>query len=208
MRVKLEWLNELVDLTGLSLEEIVNTVSLYSIEVEGVDNIIHASNIVVGHVLTKQPHPDSDHLNLLTVDVKDEILNIVCGAPNVEVGQYVIVAKIGCELDGGVIKKSKIRGQESCGMVCSLQELGIEKKFVDEKYQKGIYYFEENVEVGTPGAQALNLADPVIELGLTPNRGDMLSMLGVAYEMSAVFKRELKYLTISRKVFQIELFSC
>ena len=192
MRVKLEWLNELVDLTGLSLEEIVNTVSLYSIEVEGVDNMIHASNIVVGHVLTKQPHPDSDHLNLLTVDVKDEILNIVCGAPNVEVGQYVIVAKIGCELDGGVIKKSKIRGQESCGMVCSLQELGIEKKFVDEKYQKGIYYFEENVEVGTPGAQALNLADPVIELGLTPNRGDMLSMLGVAYEMSAVFKRELK----------------
>lgn len=192
MRVKLEWLNELVDLTGLSLEEIVRTVSLYSIEVEGVDNMVHASNIVVGHVLTKQPHPDSDHLNLLTVDVKDEILNIVCGAPNVEAGQYVIVAKIGCELDGFTIKKSKIRGHESCGMVCSLQELGIEKKFVEEKYQNGIYYFEENVEVGTPGAEALNLADPVIELGLTPNRGDMLSMLGVAYEMSAVFKRPLK----------------
>lgn len=192
MRVKLEWLNELVDLTGLSLEEIVNTVSLYSIEVEGVDKMIHASDIVIGHVLTKEPHPDSDHLNLLTVDVKDEILNIVCGAPNVEAGQYVIIAKIGCELDGGTIKKSKIRGQESCGMVCSLQELGIEKKFVEEKYQNGIYYFEEKVEIGTPGAEALNLADPVLELGLTPNRGDMLSMLGVAYEMSAVFKRPLK----------------
>ena len=192
MRVKLEWLNELVDLTGLSLEEIVNTVSLYSIEVEGVDKMVHASDIVIGHVLTKVPHPDSDHLNLLTVDVKDEVLNIVCGAPNVEAGQYVIIAKIGCELDGGTIKKSKIRGQESCGMVCSLQELGIEKKYVEEKFQNGIYYFEENVEVGTPGAEALNLADPVIELGLTPNRGDMLSMLGVAYEMSAVFKRPLK----------------
>lgn len=192
MRVKLEWLNELVDLTGLSLEEIVNTVSLYSIEVEGVDKMVHASNIVIGHVLTKQPHPDSDHLNLLTVDVKDEVLNIVCGAPNVEAGQYVIVAKIGCELDGFTIKKSKIRGYESCGMVCSLQELGIEKKYVEEKYANGIYYFEDKVEVGMNGAEALNLHDPVIELGLTPNRGDLLSMLGVAYEFSAVFKRPMK----------------
>ncbi len=202
MRVKLEWLNELVDLTGLSLEEIVNTVSLYSIEVENVDKMVHASNIVIGHVLTKEPHPDSDHLNLLTVDVKDEILNIVCGAPNVEAGQYVIIAKEGCVLDGGTIKKSKIRGYESRGMVCSLQELGIEKKYVDEKYQNGIYYFEDQVEVGADGAEALNLKDPVIELGLTPNRGDMLSMLGVAYEMSAVFKRPLKPLAfdIQRKI--------
>lgn len=195
MRVKLEWLNELVDLTGLSLDDIVNTVSLYSIEVEGVDNMVHASDIVIGHVLTKNPHPDSDHLNLLTVDVKDEVLNIVCGAPNVEAGQYVIVAKIGCELDGFTIKKSKIRGYESCGMVCSLQELGIEKKYVEEKYANGIYYFEDKVEVGQNGAEALNLHDPVIELGLTPNRGDMLSMLGVAYEMSAAFNRPLKPLT-------------
>ncbi len=199
MRVKLEWLNELVDLTGLSLEEIVNTVSLYSIEVEGVDKMVHASDIVIGHVLTKEPHPDSDHLNLLTVDVKDEVLNIVCGAPNVEAGQYVIIAKIGCELDGFTIKKSKIRGYESCGMCCSLQELGIEKKYIEEKYANGIYYFEDKVEIGTPGAEALNLHDPVIELGLTPNRGDLLSMLGVAYEMSAVFKRPLKPL-----VFEIQ----
>ena len=202
MRVKLEWLNELVDLTGLSLEEVVNTVSLYSIEVEGVDKMVHASDIVIGHVLTKEPHPDRDHLNLLTVDVKDEVLNIVCGAPNVDKGQYVIVAKIGCELDGFTIKKSKIRGYESCGMVCSLQELGIEKKYVEEKYEKGIYYFEDKVEIGSNAAEALNLHDPVIELGLTPNRGDLLSMLGVAYEMSAVFKRELKPLVfeIQRKL--------
>ena len=202
MRVKLEWLNELVDLTGLSLDEIVNTVSLYSIEVEGVDKMVHASDIVIGHVLTKEPHPDSDHLNLLTVDVKDEVLNIVCGAPNVAQGQYVIIAKIGCELDGGTIKKSKIRGYESCGMVCSLQELGIEKKYVEEKFSQGIYYFEDKVEIGMNGAEALNLNDPVIELGLTPNRGDMLSMLGVAYEMSAVFNRPLKPLAfeIQRKL--------
>ncbi len=193
MQVKLEWLNELVDLTGLEVSEIVNKLSLYSVEVEGVNKLIDASNIVVGHVLTKTKHPDSDHLNVLTVDVKEEVLQIVCGAPNVEAGQYVIVALVGAVLPGDFkIKKSKIRGVESSGMVCSLQELGIEKKYISEKYASGIYYFEENVEVGTDGAKALNLGDEVIELSITPNRGDLLSMIGVAYELSAIFNRELK----------------
>ena len=193
MRVKLEWLNELVDLTGLSLEEIVNTVSLHSIEVENVDRMIKASNIVIGHVLTKEKHPDSDHLNLLTVDVGDEVLNIVCGAPNVDKDQYVIIAKVGAKLPGGEIKKSKIRGYESCGMCCSLQELGIENKYVPEKFANGIYYFEDyKPTLGMDGAEALNLKDEVLELGLTPNRGDLLSMIGCAYEFSAAFNRPLK----------------
>lgn len=193
MRVKLEWLNELVDLTGLSLAEIVNKISLYSIEVEGVSKIIDASNIVIGHVLTKEAHPNSDHLSVLTVDVKTEVLQIVCGAPNVDKDQYVIVALEGAVLPGDFkIKRSKIRGVESCGMVCSLQELGLDKKYVNEKYASGIYYFDEPQEVGMNGAEALNLHDEVIELGLTPNRADLLSMLGVAYEMSAVFNRPLK----------------
>jgi phenylalanyl-tRNA synthetase beta chain len=200
MRVKLEWLNELVDLKGLSIEEIVNRVSLYSVEVEGVEKLIEATNIVIGHVLTKTPHPDSDHLNVLTVDVSKEILQIVCGAPNVEAGQYVIVAVEGAVLPGNFkIKRSKIRGVESCGMVCSLQELGIEKKFINEKFSDGIYYFSEPQTLGQNGAEALNLADEVIELGLTPNRGDLLSMLGVAYELSAVFNRSLKPLAYELK---------
>ena len=182
MRVKLEWLNELVDLTGLSLEDIVNTVSLHSIEVENVDRMIKASNIVIGHVLTKEKHPDSDHLNLLTVDVGDEVLNIVCGAPNVDKDQYVIIAKVGAKLPGGEIKKSKIRGYESCGMCCSLQELGIENKYIPEKFANGIYYFEDyKPTLGSDGALALNLKDEVLELGITPNRGDLLSMIGCAY---------------------------
>ena len=198
MRVKLEWLNELVDLTGLSLEEIVDTVSLHSIEVENVDRMIKASNIVIGHVLTKEKHPDSDHLNLLTVDVGDEVLNIVCGAPNVDKGQYVIIAKVGAKLPGGEIKKSKIRGYESCGMCCSLQELGIENKYIPEKFANGIYYFEDyKPTLGMDGALALNLKDEVLELGLTPNRGDLLSMIGCAYEFSAAFNRPLKPLTFS-----------
>lgn len=193
MRVKLEWLNELVDLTGLSLEDIVNTVSLHSIEVENVDRMIKASNIVIGHVLTKAPHPDSDHLNLLTVDVGDEVLNIVCGAPNVDKDQYVIIAKVGAKLPGGEIKKSKIRGYESCGMCCSLQELGIENKYIPEKFANGIYYFEDyKPALGKDAAEALNLRDEVLELGITPNRGDLLSMIGCAYEFSAAFNRPLK----------------
>ena len=193
MRVKLEWLNELVDLTGLSLEDIVNTVSLHSIEVENVDRMIKASNIVIGHVLTKEPHPDSDHLNLLTVDVGEEVLNIVCGAPNVDKGQYVIIAKVGAKLPGGEIKRSKIRGYESCGMCCSLQELGIENKYIPEKFANGIYYFEDyKPKLGSDAAKALNLKDEVLELGITPNRGDLLSMIGCAYEFSAAFNRPLK----------------
>ena len=102
---------------------------------------------------------------------------------------------IGCELPGGFkIKKSKIRGVESNGMVCSLAELGMEKKYIDEKYAAGIYYFEKEVKPGDDPLKVLELEDDVIELGLTPNRGDLLSMLGVAYEVSAVFNRPLKKL--------------
>ena len=197
MRVKLEWLNELVDLTGLSVKQIVDKVSLYSIEVENLEKLVDATNLVVGYVLTKTPHPDSDHLNVLTVDVKDEVLQIVCGAPNVEEGQYVIVAKIGAKLPGGEIKPSKIRGVDSFGMCCSLAELGIENKYIPEKYANGIYYFEDQVNLGVDALSALNLDDYVIELGITPNRGDLLSMIGVAYEFSAAFNRPLKPLVYS-----------
>ena len=199
MRVKLEWLNELVDLTGLSLKEIVDKASLYSIEIENVDRMVNATGLVVGHVLTKEKHPDSDHLNCLTVDVGDEILNVVCGAPNVEKGQYVILAKIGAKLPGGEIKRSKIRGVESEGMCCSLQELGIENKYIDEKFANGIYYFEDNVTVGMDAKKALNWDDEILELGITPNRGDLLSMLGVAYEFSASFNRPMKEIAFELK---------
>jgi len=196
MKVKLEWLNDLVDISDLSVDEIVNILSLYSIEVENVENVVSGNNLVVGHVLTKFPHPDSDHLSICSVDVKEEVLQIVCGAPNVEKDQYVIVAKNGAQLPNGLkIKKSKIRGVESNGMICSLQELGLEKKYILEEYQNGIYYFKDKIEVGSEAIKALNFHDAVIELGLTPNRGDLLSMIGVAIEISAVLDRPMKKLT-------------
>lgn len=193
MRVYLEWLKELVDLSAYTTEEIVSKLSLYAIEVEGVMRFINATDIVVGHVKTCEKHPDSDHLSLLSVDIGTEVLQIICGAPNIAKDQYVIVAKEGAVLsDNFKIKRSKIRGIESCGMVCSLQELGIEKKYIDEKYVSGIYYFEEAKPLGMNGAKALLMEGDIIELGVTPNRGDLLSMLGVAYECSAVFNVPLK----------------
>ena len=193
MNVKLNWLKELVDLEGLSLDEIVNKLSLYSTEVEGVNKVVSGTKLVVGKVLECVDHPDSDHLHVCKVDVGSEVLQIVCGAPNVKEGLYVIVAMLDCVLPGDFkIKKSKIRGVESFGMLCSLKELGLENKFIPEKYAAGIYYFEDEVKVGSNALECLQLEDSVIELGLTPNRGDLLSMLGVAYEVSAVFDRPLK----------------
>ena len=200
MKVKLEWLNELVDLSGLTVSEIVNTLGLYSIEVEGVEKVIEGTNLVIGHVESKTPHPDSDHLNICMVNTGSEVLQIVCGAPNVETGQNIILAMEGAVLPGGFkIKKSKIRGVESNGMICSLGELGMEKKYVSEEYANGIYWFKDDVELGSNPIEKLNLADEVIELGLTPNRGDLLSMLGVAYEVSAVFNRPMKPLAYELK---------
>lgn len=195
MKVKLNWLKELVDLEGISTKEIVDTLSLHSIEIESVENVLYGTNLTIGHVLTCVDHPDSDHLHVCTIDCGSEVLQIVCGAPNIKEGLYVIVALIGCELPGGFkIKKSKIRGVESNGMVCSLSELGMEKKYIEEKYAQGIYYFEKEVKAGDNPLKELELEDEVIELGLTPNRGDLLSMIGVAYEVSAVFNRPLKKL--------------
>ncbi|MDD4001105.1 MAG: phenylalanine--tRNA ligase subunit beta [Bacilli bacterium] len=193
MRVKLEWLRELVDLEGLKAEEIRRTLSLHSIEVEGIDKVVQGNNLVVGFVKECIAHPASNHLSVCQVDIATEVLQIVCGASNVRKGQYVIVAVNGAELPGGFkIKRTKIRGVESNGMICSLAEIGMENKYIPEIYEDGIYYFQDSVEVGSDALAALNLKDEVIELDITPDRGDLLSMIGVAIETGAVFNRPLK----------------
>lgn len=193
MRVKLEWLNELVDIEGLSVEEIVEKINLYSTEVEGIERILSGTNLVIGHVAQRKDHPDSDHLSICQVNIGSEVTQIVCGAPNVKEGQYVIVALVGAVLPGNVkIKKSKIRGVESNGMICSLQELGMERKYIPEEYQEGIYYFTHQVNPGDNPLKELNFADEIIDLSITPNRGDLMSMIGVAFEVSAIFNRPLK----------------
>ena len=139
-------------------DDILEVTNQKIIEVESFEPLNTATNLVVGKVLTCVPHPNSDHLNLTTVDLGDRVEQIVCGAPNVDKDQYVVVAQVGTILPGDFeIKKSKIRGEESSGMICSLQELGIDEELIPDDFKEGIYHFSEPKEIGTPALEALAL---------------------------------------------------
>ncbi len=162
------------------------------IEVESFEKLNEATNLVIGKVLTCEPHPNSDHLNLTTVDIGDRVEKIVCGAPNVGKDQYVVVAQVGTILPGNFeIKKSKIRGEESNGMICSLQELGIDDELIPDDFKDGIYYFNEPKEIGTPALEALSLEGWKMTLGLTPNRADLLSVLGFALDLASLTNQKV-----------------
>ena len=191
MKVSYKWLKQLVDLEGISFDELVRDLSLYSIEVEGTEKITDASNIIVAYVESIEDHPDSDHLHVCMVNTGTEVLQIVCGAPNVDKGQKIMLALPGAVLPGGTIKKAKVRGVESNGMICSLAELGLESKYVPEKYAAGIYVLDDDAPLGVNALEYLELNDEAIELGLTPNRMDLLSMNGVARDVSAMYGRKL-----------------
>ena len=190
MKVSYKWLKQLVDLEGISFDELVRDLSLYSIEVEGTEKITDASNIIVAYVESIEDHPDSDHLHVCMVNTGTEVLQIVCGAPNVDKGQKIMLALPGAVLPGGTIKKAKVRGIESNGMICSLAELGLESKYVPEKYAVGIYVLDDDAPLGVNALEYLELNDEAIELGLTPNRMDLLSMNGVANDVSAMYSRK------------------
>ncbi len=195
MFVSYKWLQEYVDLSGVTAEELAEKITRSGIEVEGVDHLGEGiSGIVVGHVLECEQHPNADKLNKCLVDVGEgEPVQIICGAPNVAKGQKVVVAKVGAVLPGNFkIKKAKLRGEESNGMICSLQELGIESKLVSKEYAEGIFVFPHDVEPGSDAITELNLDDKVLELGLTPNRADCMSMMGVAYEVAAILGKDVK----------------
>ncbi|WP_153122906.1 phenylalanine--tRNA ligase subunit beta [Peribacillus tepidiphilus] len=196
MFVSYKWLQQYVDLSGITAEELAEKITKSGIEVEGVEKKSEGiSNVVVGHVLECEKHPQADKLNKCLVDVGEENpVQIICGASNVAKGQKVAVAKVGAVLPGNFkIKKAKLRGEESHGMICSLQELGIESKLIAKEYATGIFVFPNDAEVGSNALEQLGLDDEVLELGLTPNRADCLSMLGVAYEVGAILGREVKW---------------
>ncbi|MCM3215125.1 phenylalanine--tRNA ligase subunit beta [Niallia taxi] len=195
MLVSYKWLQEYIDLNDITPEELADRITRSGIEVEGVEVLNEGmKNIVIGHVLEREQHPNADKLNKCLVDVGDgEPVQIVCGAPNVDAGQKVAVAKVGAVLPGNFkIKKAKLRGEESNGMICSLTELGIESKLVAKDFSEGIFVFPSDVEVGRDALEYLQRDDAVLELGLTPNRSDCLSMIGVAYEVAAVLSKDVK----------------
>lgn len=195
MLVSYNWLKEYVDLEGISAEELADRITKSGIEVEGVESLNKGiSGVVVGHVEACDQHPNADKLNVCKVDIGEgEPVQIICGAPNVAAGQKVAVAKVGAVLPGDFkIKKAKLRGEASHGMICSLEELGVDSKMVPKEFADGIYVLREDAEVGTDALAALNLDDSILELGLTPNRADCLNMMGVAYEAAAVLDRPLR----------------
>lgn len=193
MLVSLNWLKNYIDIGEIKPEDLAEKITKSGIEVEGIEYVAEKSeNVVVGYVTECEQHPNADKLNLCQVDVGDEVLQIICGAPNIKQGLKVAVAKPKAVLPGGFkIKKVKLRGIESNGMICSLQELGIVEKYVPKDVADGIFVFPDDVEIGQDVTPLLNLDDAILELGLTPNRSDCLSMLGVVYEVGAILDKPI-----------------
>ncbi|MFK8243743.1 MULTISPECIES: phenylalanine--tRNA ligase subunit beta [unclassified Facklamia] len=184
-----EWLSEFVDLSNVSAVALADKMSRSGIEIEGVENYgENLTKLVVGEVIECVAHPNSDHLHITKVDVGNGTLRqIVCGAPNVHKGAKVITALEGAVLPGDFkIKKSKLRGEVSEGMLCALQELGFKANVVPKKYADGLFLLPQDAPVGESAVRYLQLDDPILELSITPNRADALSMRGAAYEVGAV----------------------
>ncbi|HHW5929890.1 TPA: phenylalanine--tRNA ligase subunit beta [Staphylococcus aureus] len=193
MLISNEWLKEYVTIDD-SVSNLAERITRTGIEVDDlIDYTKDIKNLVVGFVKSKEKHPDADKLNVCQVDIgEDEPVQIVCGAPNVDAGQYVIVAKVGGRLPGGIkIKRAKLRGERSEGMIYSLQEIGISSNYVPKTFESGIYVFSEAQVPGTDALQALYLDDQVMEFDLTPNRADALSMIGTAYEVAALYNTKM-----------------
>ncbi|MBF0754018.1 phenylalanine--tRNA ligase subunit beta [Jeotgalicoccus nanhaiensis] len=193
MRVSREWLETFIDIK-VPTDELAETITRGGIEVDDlIDYTKDIKKLVVGYVKSVKPHPEADRLNLCEVDTGEETTQIVCGAPNVQADSYVIVSKVGGRLPGGIkIKRAKLRGEVSEGMICSLEEIGVKEEFVPAEYQGGIFMFKSEQTPGEDALNALYLDDQVLEFDLTPNRKDALSMIGAAYETRALFGGEVE----------------
>ena len=194
MLVSYKWLKELVDVDVPS-QELAEKMSTTGIEVEGVESpAAGLSKIVVGEVLSCEDVPET-HLHVCQVNVgEEEARQIVCGAPNVRAGIKVMVALPGARIaDNYKIKKGKIRGLESLGMICSLGELGISDSLVPKEFADGIQILPEDAVPGEEVFSYLDLDDEIIELSITPNRADALSMRGVAHEVAAIYDKTVHF---------------
>ena len=187
MNISYKWLKEYVDF-DLTAQEVADALTSIGLEVDAVEEVQSIrgglQGLVVGHVLTCEPHPNSDHMHVCTVDLGTEQQQIVCGAPNVAAGQKVIVATLGTKLYDGdqefIIKKSKLRGVESNGMICAEDEIGVGES------HEGIIVLPEDTPVGMPAAQYFGLeSDYLIEVDITPNHSDACSHYGVARDLYA-----------------------
>ena len=203
--ISLNWVKDYIDIEDQDVKELATKITKAGINIEGVYTH-QIDNLVIGEVVECNDHPDSDHLHVCKVDIGSEVLQIVCGAANVRKGIKVIVAKVGAILPGDFeIKKSKIRGVESCGMICALFELGLEEK-TEENYNKGIEELNSDAPVGGDPISYLGLDDTLYDLDIHKHRNnDCYYHIGFAYEIACILNRKvtlpsLEYSPISDKI--------
>lgn len=188
MIVTNNWLKEFVDF-DLPPAELADLLTMLGLEVEGIRHIgTGLDDVVVAVVAEKGKHPNADKLSLCQINDGTTTFTVVCGAQNFKAGDKVALARIGAVLPGDFkIKRSKIRGEESCGMLCSEQELGLAAE------SSGIMILPEEAPLGVPAFDALGLKDTIFEIGLTPNRSDCLSVIGIAREIAAKLGKRVVY---------------
>ncbi len=190
MRVTRSWLEEFIDLSDISDEKLYEVFNAIGLEVDSLEKITIPEGVVIGKVLSCEKHPDADKLNICQIDIGEGTRQIVCGAANVLEAEYVAVATVGTTLPGDFqIKPAELRGVKSDGMVCSSTELGL------PKINEGIMILDESIgilDIGKDLNAYPKLADTVIELELTANRGDCLSIHGIARDLSAVLNKDIK----------------
>ena len=200
MKLSINFLKDYIDLDeNIDVKKLAEDMTNAGNEYDEATKLINATKLIIGEVKECVDHPDSDHLHCCKVDVGSEILDIVCGAPNVRAGLKVIVAQDGAQLPGGKITKCLKRGVESNGMICSLAELGLESKFLREEDKAGIHELPIDAPIGEDPIAYMKLDDSVIDFDLTANRGDLLSILGMAYEIGAIYNKKVKDIDLSHK---------
>ena len=203
--ISLNWVGDYIDIKDQDVNELATKITKAGINIEGVYTH-HIDNLVIGQIKKVELHPDSDHLHVCKVDIKDEELQIVCGAPNVREGLKVIVAKVGAVLPGDFeIKKSKIRGVDSCGMMCALFELGLEEK-TEETYAKGIAELDDKAPIGKDPLQYLGLDDTLYDLDIHKHRNnDCYYHIGFAYEIACILNRKVQLPDIKFKTIKDDI---
>ncbi len=191
MKAPISWLKDYVDI-NVDMKKLAHLVTISGSKVEAIDDLGKSiDKVVVGRIVSMEPHPDADRLKITQVDVGKEVIQIVTGAPNVSTGDYIPVALVGAQLPGGVIKETKLRGVESYGMMCSIEELNLTHDYLPDAPKDGVYIFNNEPELGMDVKEVLGL-EPVIEFEITSNRPDCFSIVGLARETAVTLGTDFK----------------
>ncbi len=191
MKAPISWLKDYVDI-NVDMKKLAHLVTISGSKVEAIDDLGKSiDKVVVGRIVSMEPHPDADRLKITQVDVGKEVIQIVTGAPNVSTGDYIPVALVGAQLPGGVIKETKLRGVESYGMMCSIEELNLTHDYLPDAPKDGVYIFNNEPELGMDVKELLGL-EPVIEFEITSNRPDCFSIVGLARETAVTLGTDFK----------------